>query len=637
MQIVSLPDGSQKEYASSVTIDAVASEIGAGLRKAAIAGEFNGAIHDTSYQIDQSGPLRIITRRDEEGLEIIRHSCAHLLAHAVKRLFPQAQVTIGPVIEDGFYYDFAFEPGFSEDDLPKIEKCMKQIASENLPVSREVVDKEDAIELFRSMGEEYKAQIIEELDDDEIISLYRQGDFVDLCRGPHVPHTGFIEAFKLTKLAGAYWRGDSSNEMLQRIYGTAWGTKSQLQEYLDRLEQAKARDHRKLGAELDLFHFQEEAPGMVFWHEKGWTLYRLVEDYIRNLLKEYDYMEVHTPQLIDRSLWEKSGHWETFKENMFTTEIEDKSYALKPMNCPGHVQVFNQGLRSYRNLPLRISEFGVVHRYEPSGTLHGLMRVRRFTQDDAHVFCTENQIKTEVDTLIEFALRLYAYFGFKNVAVGLSTRPEKRVGADELWDKSESALKTVLDERAMHYTTNEGEGAFYGPKIDFVLKDCIGRNWQCGTIQLDFSMPGRLGATYVDADSNKQTPVMIHRAILGSLERFIGILIEEHAGKFPVWLAPVQAVVMNISEAQYDYSIKIRGFLEKAGIRTALDLRNEKIGLKVREQTLSKIPYLLVVGNREVENGTVSVRSLDGKDLGSYSPESFVRLVEEDCTIENEH
>ena len=637
MQIVSLPDGSQKEYASSVTIDAVASEIGAGLRKAAIAGEFNGAIHDTSYQIDQSGPLRIITRRDEEGLEIIRHSCAHLLAHAVKRLFPQAQVTIGPVIEDGFYYDFAFEPGFSEDDLPKIEKCMKEIASENLPVSREVVDKEDAIELFRSMGEEYKAQIIEELDADEVISLYRQGDFVDLCRGPHVPHTGFIEAFKLTKLAGAYWRGDSNNEMLQRIYGTAWGTKSQLQEYLDRLEQAKARDHRKLGAELDLFHFQEEAPGMVFWHEKGWTLYRLVEDYIRNLLKEYDYMEVHTPQLIDRSLWEKSGHWETFKENMFTTEIEDKSYALKPMNCPGHVQVFNQGLRSYRNLPLRISEFGVVHRYEPSGTLHGLMRVRRFTQDDAHVFCTESQIKSEVDTLIEFALRLYAHFGFKNVDVGLSTRPEKRVGADELWDKSEHALKTVLDERSMHYTTNEGEGAFYGPKIDFVLKDCIGRNWQCGTIQLDFSMPGRLGATYVDADSNKQTPVMIHRAILGSLERFIGILIEEHAGKFPVWLAPVQAVIMNISEAQYDYSIKIRSFLEKAGIRTALDLRNEKIGLKVREQTLSKIPYLLVVGNREVENGTVSVRSLDGKDLGSYSPESFVQLVEGDCATENEH
>ncbi len=634
MPTVSLPDGSKKEYASSVTIDAVAADIGAGLQRAAIAGEFNGKLCDTSYSIDEHGSLQIITGKDDAGLEIIRHSSAHLLAQAVKRLFPEAQVTIGPVIEDGFYYDFAYAPGFSEADLSKIEDCMQEIASEKLPINRDVVEREEAVSMFRNMGEEYKAKIIEDLDDDEVISLYRQGDFIDLCRGPHVPHTGFLKAFKLTKLAGAYWRGDSNNEMLQRIYGTAWTTKAQLEEYLDRLEQAKARDHRRLGTELNLFHFQEEAPGMVFWHEKGWTLYRLVESYIRELLKEYDYTEVHTPQLIDRSLWEKSGHWQTFKENMFTTEIEDKFYALKPMNCPGHVQVFNQGLRSYRNLPLRLSEFGVVHRYEPSGTLHGLLRVRRFTQDDAHVFCTEDQIKSEVDTLIEIALRLYDHFGFRDVQVGLSTRPEKRVGADKLWDKAESALETVLNERGMNFRTYAGEGAFYGPKIDFVLKDCIGRDWQCGTIQLDFSMPGRLDATYIDADGSKKTPVMIHRAILGSLERFIGILIEEHAGKFPVWLAPVQAVVMNISEAQFDYSVKIRRLLEKAGIRTAIDVRNEKIGFKIREQTLQKIPYLLVVGNREVHEESVSVRTQDGKDLGSYAIESFIAFINEECSTE---
>ena len=637
MPTVSLPDGSKREYASSVTVDTVAADIGAGLRKAAIAGEFNGKLYDTSYSIDEPGFLRIITGKDDTGLEIIRHSSAHLLAQAVKRLFPEAQVTIGPVIEDGFYYDFAYEPGFSEDDLAKIEACMQEIASEKLSVSRDVVGREEAVSMFRNMGEEYKAKIIEDLGDDEVISLYRQGDFVDLCRGPHVPHTGFLKAFKLTKLAGAYWRGDSSNEMLQRIYGTAWTTKAQLEEYLDRLEQAKARDHRRLGTELDLFHFQEEAPGMVFWHEKGWTLYRLVESYIRDLLKEYDYTEVHTPQLIDRSLWEKSGHWQTFKENMFTTEIEDRFYALKPMNCPGHVQVFNQGLRSYRSLPLRLSEFGVVHRYEPSGTLHGLLRVRRFTQDDAHVFCTEDQIKSEVDTLIEISLRLYDHFGFRDVQVGLSTRPEKRVGADKLWDRAESALETVLNERGMKFSTNAGEGAFYGPKIDFVLKDCIGRDWQCGTIQLDFSMPGRLDATYIDADGSKKTPVMIHRAILGSLERFIGILIEEHAGKFPVWLAPVQAVIMNISEAQIEYSVKIRRSLEKAGIRTAIDVRNEKIGFKIREQTLQKIPYLLVVGNREVLEESVSVRTQDGKDLGSYAIESFIEFINEECSTEAKH
>ncbi len=627
MLTVSLPDGSTKEYAASVTIDAVAADIGTGLSKAAVAGQFNGQLRDTSHSIDESGSLRIITGKDDAGLEVIRHSCAHLLAQAVKRLFPSAQVTIGPVIEDGFYYDFAYPPGFTESDLARIEECMRVIVAENLAVTREIVSRDEAISLFRGMGEQYKAQIIEQLDSNETLSLYRQGEFVDLCRGPHVPNTGFLKAFKLTKLAGAYWRGDSDNEMLQRIYGTAWANQAQLQEHLDHLEQAKARDHRRLGAELDLFHFQEEAPGMVFWHEKGWILYRLVESYIRQLLREYDYLEVHTPQLIDRSLWEKSGHWETFKENMFTTEIEQRAYALKPMNCPGHVQVFNQGLRSYRNLPLRIAEFGIVHRYEPSGTLHGLMRVRRFTQDDAHVFCTEEQIKPEVDTLIEIAMRLYNHFGFKEIEVGLSTRPAKRVGADALWDKAECALEMVLQERQMKFQTYAGDGAFYGPKIDFVLKDCLGRKWQCGTIQLDFSMPGRLDAKYVDADGTKKPPVMIHRAILGSLERFIGILIEEYAGRFPAWLAPIQAIIMNISASQHEYSLKIKELIKKAGVRVEVDLRNEKIGFKIREQTLQKIPYLLIVGDREVENDTVSVRTQDGKNLGTHTIDAIIALI----------
>ncbi len=634
MPTVSLPDGSQKEYSSNITIDHVASDIGAGLQKAAVAGEFNGRLVDTSYKIDDHGSLKIVTGKDEAGLEVIRHSTAHLLAQAVKRLFPQAQVTIGPVIEDGFYYDFAFERGFTEEDLAKIEECMYEIASEKLPVSRTLMERDEAVSLFRGMGEEYKAEIIENLPEDEVISLYRQGEFVDLCKGPHVPNTGLLRAFKLTKVAGAYWRGDSNNEMLQRIYGTAWNSKSDLKDYLTRLEEALLRDHRKLGGELDLFHFQEEAPGMVFWHEKGWTLYRLVESYMRNLLKEFDYTEVHTPQLIDRSLWEKSGHWETFREHMFTTEIERKAYALKPMNCPGHVQIFNQGLRSYRNLPLRIAEFGHVHRYEPSGTLHGLMRVRRFTQDDAHVFCAENQIQSEVENLIEMALKVYTDFGFDDIAVGLSTRPVKRVGRDELWDRAESALNSVLTERSMNFKTYVGEGAFYGPKIDFVLNDCIGRKWQCGTIQLDFSMPARLGAQYVAADGSKKTPVMIHRAILGSLERFIGILIEEHAGRFPVWLAPVQAVVMNISEAQREYLGKIGVLLQKAGVRAILDSRNEKIGFKIREQTLQKIPFLLVVGNREVENESVAVRTLSGEDMGSLPIASVVKLISDACTVE---
>ncbi len=633
MPNISLPDGSEKSYASNPTIDQVAADIGVGLHRAAIAGEFAGELLDTSRDIHTDGKLKIITGRDDEGLEIIRHSTAHLLAQAVKRLYPSAQVTIGPVIEDGFYYDFAFERGFTSEDLELIENCMRELASEKLPVSRRVVERDDAVSLFRDIGEEYKAEIIEDLPQDEQITLYEQGDFVDLCRGPHVPHTGFLKAFKLTKVAGAYWRGDSNNEMLQRIYGTAWNSKNDLDEYLRRQEEAMLRDHRKLGAELDLFHFQEEAPGMAFWHEKGWTLFRLVESYMRNLLTDYNYTEVHTPQLIDRSLWERSGHWETFQENMFTTEIENKAYALKPMNCPGHVQVFNQGLRSFRDLPLRISEFGIVHRYEPSGTLHGLMRVRRFTQDDAHVFCTEDQIQTEVEILIEIALRVYSDFGFNEISVGLSTRPEKRVGSDDLWNRAESALQAVLEQRGMAYKTYPGEGAFYGPKIDFVLNDSMGRKWQCGTIQLDFSMPGRLGAQYVDSDSTKRTPVMIHRAILGSVERFIGILIEEHAGKFPVWLAPVQAVVMNISEAQKEYSVKISDSLKKAGIRVDLDLRNEKIGFKIREQTLNKIPFLLVIGNREMENEQIAVRALSGEDLGSQSKASVIKMIHDASSL----
>ncbi len=629
MLTITLPDGSTRGYPSKVTIDQVAAEISPGLQRATIAGEYNGTLLDTSREIFEDGTLKLITTKDAAGLDVIRHSTAHLLAQAVKRIFPSAQVTIGPVIEDGFYYDFAFERGFTEEDLKLIEDCMRKISKEKIQVHREVIDRDDAVSLFRNLGENYKAEIIADLPVDEEISLYRQGDFVDLCRGPHVPNTKFLKSFKLTKVAGAYWRGDSNNEMLQRIYGTAWANKSDLNSYLKRVEEAKRRDHRRIGADIDLFHFQDEAPGSVFWHEKGWTLYRLVESYMRDLLQDYDYTEVHTPQLIARSLWEKSGHWETFQENMFTTVIEKRSYALKPMNCPGHVQVFKQKLRSYRNLPLRISEFGVVHRYEASGTLHGLMRVRRFTQDDAHVFCTEDQIQSEIEVLIEIALKVYSNFGFQDIAVGLSTRPPKRVGSDDLWDRAERALESVLCERDMNYTVYDGDGAFYGPKIDFVLKDCLGRNWQCGTIQLDFSMPDRLGAQYVAADGERRTPVMIHRAILGSLERFIGILIEEHAGKFPVWLAPVQAVIMNISEVQLSYSIKISELLRSLGVRVIHDLRNEKIGFKIREQTLQKIPYLLIVGNREVENNTVSVRTLAGENLGSFYIDDFVSLVKQ--------
>ena len=629
MPVIILPDGSEMNYDAAVSVDQVVSDIGPGLRRASVAAELNGQLVDLSRTIESDASIRVITAKDEAGLEVIRHSTAHLLAHAVKQLFPSAQVTIGPVIEDGFYYDFAYERGFTESDLVAIEDRMQELASKDLQVERSVLEKNDAVHMFRNMGENYKAEIIEEIPDSEDITVYRQGEFVDLCRGPHVPSTGKLKAFKLTKVAGAYWRGDSRNEMLQRIYGTAWATEADLKEYLKQLEEAQKRDHRKLGQELNLFHFQQEAPGMVFWHQNGWTLFRLVESYMRNLLEKYNYKEVHTPQILDRSLWEQSGHWETFKENMFTTDIEDRAYALKPMNCPGHVQVFNQQLRSYRDLPLRISEFGIVHRYEPSGTLHGLMRVRRFTQDDAHVFCAEDQIREEVEVLIEIAFRVYSDFGFNNIAIGLSTRPEKRVGSDELWDRAESALESVLKKRGIEFNTDAGEGAFYGPKIDFVLNDSIGRKWQCGTIQLDFSMPGRLGASYVESDSSRQVPVMIHRAILGSIERFIGILIEEYAGRFPVWLAPVQAVVMNISESQTEYSYKITDLLNEGGVRARSDLRNEKIGFKIREQTLQKIPFLVIIGNREMNKQEIAVRSLDGNDMGSMTIDSFISIVNE--------
>ena len=616
---ITLPDKSVREYEGPLTVYDVASDIGPGLAKATLGGEVDGLLVDATHRIEKDAKLRIITGKDEEGLDIIRHSCAHLLAQAVKQLFPEAQVTIGPVIEDGFYYDFAYGPGFSEDDLARIEERMQALAKEGFAVERLTIEREEAVTYFREQGEEYKAKIIEEIPADETLSLYRQGDFIDLCRGPHVPDVGALKAFKLTKLAGAYWRGDSSNEMLQRIYGTAWPDKKSLDTYLTQLEEAEKRDHRRIGKALDLFHFQEEAPGMVFWHRDGWALYTAVERYVRDLLAEYDYQEVHTPQMLDRSLWERSGHWDKFRDNMFTTHVDDRDYAIKPMNCPGHVQLFNQGLRSYRDLPIRIAEFGVVHRNEPSGTLHGLLRARRFTQDDAHVFCTEDQLQTEVSTLIELTYRMYKDFGFEDIEVALSTRPEQRVGEDALWERAEEALARALDEKGIKYVVQPGEGAFYGPKHEFVLRDSIGRRWQCGTIQVDFSMPGRLGASYVTEDGSKQVPVMIHRAILGSLERFIGILIEDTEGKLPFWLAPVQAVILNITDRQQAFALETEKFLKKQGLRVETDLRNEKIGYKIRESTLRRVPYLLVVGDREVEQGSVAVRTRDGEDLGTFA------------------
>jgi len=623
MPEITLPDGSRKSFDAPVTVHEVAESIGPGLAKAALAGEVNGKLVDTGFRITGDAELKIITGRDEDGVEIIRHSTAHLLAQAVKRLFPETQVTIGPTVDNGFYYDFAREKPFRPEDLEAIEKEMAKIVSEDIPVERSEMARDEAVAFFRDQGEEYKAEIIESIPSDEALSLYRQGDFIDLCRGPHVPSTGKLGAFKLTKLAGAYWRGDSNNEMLQRIYGTAWGDKKALKAYLRRLEEAEKRDHRKIGKQLGLFHSQPEAPGMVFWHDHGWRIYRMIQDYIRDRLEEADYQEVHTPQIVDLSLWQKSGHWDNFADNMFITSSEDRTYAVKPMNCPCHVQIFNQGLRSYRDLPLRMAEFGSCHRNEPSGSLHGLMRVRNFVQDDAHIFCTPEQMRDEVLAFNELVFDVYKDFGFEDIQVKLSTRPEQRVGSDEVWDRAEAALKEALEAAEIPYEIQPGEGAFYGPKIEFSLTDCIGRVWQCGTMQVDFSMPGRLGAAYVDEHGEKQVPVMLHRAILGSVERFIGVLIEHYAGNLPVWLAPVQVVVMNITDAQADYAQGVARRLEELGFRADADLRNEKIGFKIREQTLAKVPFLLVVGDREVEEGTVAVRQRSGNDLGSMRLEAF--------------
>ncbi|MEQ8232778.1 MAG: threonine--tRNA ligase [Gammaproteobacteria bacterium] len=622
MPEITLPDGSTKRFDAPVTVAEVAASIGLGLAKAALAGRVDGREVDTAYLIENDCELAIITPRDDTGVEIIRHSTAHLLAHAVKTLFPGAQVTIGPVIENGFYYDFAYERSFTPEDLEAIEKKMTELAKAAIPVERSVMERDEAVRFFRDMGEEYKAEIIASIPSNEDISLYRQDDFIDLCRGPHVPDTGKLKAFKLTKIAGAYWRGDSNNEMLQRIYGTAWASKQDLDDYLHRLAEAEKRDHRKLGRQLDLFHFQEEAPGMVFWHEKGWTLYRLVERYIRDVCYA-DYREVHTPQVLDRSLWERSGHWDKFHDMIFATHSEHREYAIKPMNCPGHVQLFNNELRSYRDLPYRIAEFGVVHRNEPSGTLHGLLRARRFTQDDAHIFCAEDGLQAEVSRLIDMTFQVYRDFGFEQIEVALSLRPEQRVGADALWDKAESALALALENKGLEFRVQPGEGAFYGPKIEFTLKDCLGRTWQCGTVQVDFSMPDRLGARFVAEDGERHVPVMIHRAILGSLERFIGILIEQHAGRFPAWLAPVQAVALSITEKHAPYAAEVAEALKNQGFRASADLRNEKIGLKIREHTLQRIPFLLVVGEREMDNRTVAVRAHSGDDLGSMSLEDF--------------
>ncbi len=619
MPVVTLPDGSTRQFDSAVSIHDIAADIGPALAKAALAGKVDGKLLDTSYVVDRDAQVAIVTDRDEEGLEVIRHSTAHLLAQAVKELFPDAQVTIGPVIEDGFYYDFAYKESFTPEDLTAIEKKMAELVKQNYPITRTVKSRDDAVKLFRDMGEEYKAEIIESIPADEDLSLYQQGDFIDLCRGPHVPSTGKLKSFKLMKLAGAYWRGDSNNEMLQRIYGTAWANKKDLKAYLHRLEEAEKRDHRKLGKQQDLFHMQEEAPGMVFWHDKGWIIYQEVEQYVRKVLVKNNYQEVRTPQVVDRSLWEKSGHWDKFSDMMFTTHSENRDYAVKPMNCPCHIQIFNTGLKSYRDLPLRMAEFGSCHRNEPSGTLHGLMRVRNFVQDDAHIFCTEDQIQSEISEFIDLLFDVYKDFGFTDIQIKLSTRPEQRVGSDEVWDKAEAALEAALDSKKLDWELQPGEGAFYGPKIEFSLKDCIGRVWQCGTAQVDFSMPGRLDAHYIDEHGEKQVPVMIHRAILGSLERFIGILIEEHAGKMPLWLSPVQTVVMGITDKQADYVADVVKQLKEAGFRAEADLRNEKIGFKIREHTLQRVPYILVAGDREIENNTIAVRTRDGEDLGAMS------------------
>jgi threonyl-tRNA synthetase len=595
-----------------------------------LAGRVNGALVDAGTLIDHDAKLQIITAKDEDGVDVIRHSTAHLLAQAVKQLFPDAQVTIGPVIENGFYYDFAYQRPFTPDDLTAIEAKMQQLVAEDYVINRSVLTRDAAVKFFRDQGENYKAEIIESIPANQDLSLYQQGSFTDLCRGPHVPSTGKLSAFKLMKIAGAYWRGNSENEMLQRIYGTAWSDKKELQAYLHRLEEAEKRDHRKLAKTLDLFHAQEEAPGMVFWHEKGWIIYQQIEQYIREKLRVNGYGEVKTPQVVDRSLWEKSGHWDKFGAMIFTTHSENRDYAIKPMNCPCHVQIYNQGIKSYRDLPIRLAEFGSCHRNEPSGTLHGLMRVRNFVQDDAHIFCTEGQIQDEVSTFIDMLFAVYKDFGFEEVIIKLSTRPENRVGDDSVWDKAENALELALNNKGLKWDLQPGEGAFYGPKIEFSLKDCIGRVWQCGTIQVDFSMPGRLGATFIAEDGSKQVPVMLHRAILGSLERFIGILIEQHAGTFPVWLSPVQVMVLDIADRHAGYASQIMKELELQGIRVKIDLRNEKIGFKIREHSMQRVPYLVIVGDKELEDQTITVRTQKGEDLGSLSISEFTERLKQE-------
>lgn len=630
MPNITLPDGSHKQFDECVSIYDVALSISPGLAKAAIAGRVDGHLFDVSHLITADAHVVILTEKDPESVDIIRHSTAHLLAQAVKQLFPEAQVTIGPVIEDGFFYDFAFSRSFTPEDLTLIEEKMQALAKADHAISRRELPRDEAIDYFLSLGETYKAKIIADIPNGEALSLYRQGDFEDLCRGPHVPSTGRLKAFKLTKLAGAYWRGDSNNEMLQRVYGTAWADKKSLADYLYRLEEAEKRDHRKIGKALGLFHFQDIAPGMIFWHPNGWIIYQVMQNYMQTRLADFGYQEIRTPQLVDKVLWEKSGHWENFHDSMFITDTENREYAVKPMSCPCHIQVYNQGIKSYRDLPLRFSEFGNCHRCEPSGALHGIMRVRNFVQDDGHIFCSEDQIQSEVVMLLELVQSVYADFGFSTITYRLALRPEKRVGSDSVWDKAELALKQAMIERGIEWVDAPGEGAFYGPKIECSLPDCLGRIWQCGTIQVDFSMPQRLGAQFIAEDGSKQTPVMIHRAILGTFERFMGILIEHYAGNLPLWLAPTQACVLTISEKHNQYATEIVQFLKKKGIRAKIDLRNEKIGFKIREHTLQKVPYLLIVGDKEVDTQQVSVRLRDGRDLGSMSMNTIYDTLNQD-------
>lgn len=627
MASVTLPDGSKREYEGPVTVAQVAASIGAGLAKAALAGRVDGKLVDLSHVIDGDAAVAIITARDPEGLEIIRHSTAHLMAQAVKELFPEAQVTIGPAIENGFYYDFSYTRAFTPEDLKALEARMDELVKKNIPIVREEMPREEAIDFFKALGEHYKAEIISSIPAGEVISLYRQGDFVDLCRGPHVPSTGCLKVHHLMKVAGAYWRGDSKNEMLQRIYGTAWATKDEQKAYLEMLAEAERRDHRRLGRELDLFHLQDEAPGMVFWHAKGWALWQVIEQFMRRVYQDNGYEEVKAPQLLDRSLWERSGHWAKYRDNMFTTESENRYYALKPMNCPGHIQIFNSKLRSYRDLPLRIGEFGQCHRNESSGSLHGLMRVRGFTQDDGHIFCTEDQILAECEAFTALVQKVYKTFGFTDIAYKVATRPAMRIGEDAVWDKAEHALMASLDALGIKYEVLVGEGAFYGPKIEYHLKDCLGRSWQCGTVQVDFQMPGRLGAEYVAEDNSRKIPVMLHRAILGSLERWIGMLIEEFAGAFPVWLAPIQCAVTSITDNQGAYAKDVAAKLHAAGLRVQTDLRSEKINYKIRELSLQKLPYILVVGEKEAQTGTVSVRARGGENLGVMSLDAFIERI----------